>query len=383
MKRIKRIAVATGTRADWGLLSPIAKELSSRGAEISVIATNMHLLPQFGDTYKEILADGFAIDHRVPTEGTRAEITAQTTTGFAEVFGKERFDAVLILGDRFEMLGAATAALLCGVPIIHIAGGTVSYGALDDSIRHAISKMATLHLTETEKCRRRLLRMGENPDSVVVSGAIGCRNVLETPLMSRGEIEKELDFRLGEECFVATLHPTTLSSIPPLQQMRNFTEAIAEDIESRGSRFIITFPNNDVDAAPQLALLRSLAESHRDSVKLVASLGRTRYFSALAHSGGCVGNSSGGLIEAPLIGIPTLNIGNRQDGREAPASVVNCGDSKAEILRGLRRIAAPDAPRPSSPSESPYYRENTLNIMADAIMNFEFQQYPKKRFFEQ
>jgi UDP-N-acetylglucosamine 2-epimerase (non-hydrolysing)/GDP/UDP-N,N'-diacetylbacillosamine 2-epimerase (hydrolysing) len=379
MKRNESIYIASGTRADWGLLSPIAKELVRRGASVEVIATNMHLMPEYGDTYKEILADGFVIRHRVPTAGSRAEITAQALSGFSRIFEQESPKAVVILGDRFEMLGVASAALLTGIPIIHIAGGTVSYGAIDDSIRHAISKMATLHLTETEACRERLLAMGEDPDSVVVTGAIGCHNALNMPRIAQPELERDIDFHLGEECRIATLHPTTISPLSPWLQMKNFTDAIGADIAANATRYLITFPNNDVDAAPQLQLLRDLEAANPDCVKVMASLGARRYLSAMAYCGACVGNSSGGLVETPSFGIPTLDIGNRQEGRERAASVIHCGDTTEDIYAGLQRLNEPDIKEIAAKRENPYSRPNTLQIMVDSILSYPFMPYPKKR----
>lgn len=163
------IAVATGTRADWGLLSPLARELRRRGAIVRIVATNMHLMPQFGDTWREIENDGFEISARIPAEGDMARIAAMALDGFSRYLREENPDAMVILGDRCEMLGAASAALLTGVPIVHVAGGTLSLGAVDDSVRHAITKMAWLHLVETEKCRQRVLAMGEEPERVLTT----------------------------------------------------------------------------------------------------------------------------------------------------------------------------------------------------------------------
>jgi UDP-hydrolysing UDP-N-acetyl-D-glucosamine 2-epimerase len=221
--------------------------------------------------------------------------------------------------------------------------------------------------------------MGEDPHSVVVTGAIGCHNALNMPRIPQPTLEQDLHFQLGENCRVATLHPTTISMLSPLQQMQNFTTAIADDIAQNGTRYLITFPNNDVDAAPQLQLLHDLEAANPDSVKVVASLGARRYLSAMSYCGACVGNSSGGLVETPSFGIPTLDIGNRQEGRERAASVLHCGDSKEEIYAGLQQLNKPDIKEIAAIRENPYSRPNTLQIMVDSILSYPFTPYPKKR----
>lgn len=377
------IAIATGTRADWGLLSPLATELCRRGHRVGVMATNMHLRTDCGYTVDEIMRDGFVPVAEIPAEGTPSQITAAATAGFAAAFGRLHPRAVVILGDRFEMLGVATAALLCGVPIIHIAGGTVSEGAFDDSIRHSISKMATLHLTETERCRKRLIAMGEQPVQVITTGAIGVENVLKTPLMTREELETSLGWRITGRLIVATLHAATLSSVSPRQQMRDFLSGLDivmhrhEDIQ-----VLLTYPNNDVDPAPQIALLEEFASAHKDRVCLVPSLGRVRYMSALHLANAVAGNSSSGLVEVPSMGIPTLDVGVRQAGREHGPSVWHCGPTAVEVAEGLEYVLSDPMQTLAARRENPYCRPHTASLMADAIEACDFRPYPVKKFYE-
>ncbi len=377
------IAIATGTRADWGLLSPLAAELRRRGHKVGVMATNMHLREDCGHTVDEIVRDGFVPVAEIPTEGTPAQITAASTAGFASAFGSLCPRAVVILGDRFEMLGAATAALLCGVPIIHIAGGTVSEGAFDDSIRHSISKMATLHLTETERCRARLIAMGEQPEQVITTGAIGVENVLKTPLMTREELERSLGRRLTGRLIVATLHAATLSTVSPRQQMQDFLSGLDivmhrhEDIQ-----VLLNYPNNDVDPAPQIALLEEFASAHSAGVCLIPSLGRVRYMSALHLASAVAGNSSSGLVEVPSVGIPTLDVGIRQAGREHGPSVWHCGSTATEVAEGLEYVLSEPMQTLAARRENPYARSHTVSLMADAIEAHDFRPYPVKKFYE-
>ncbi|MDE6669797.1 MAG: UDP-N-acetylglucosamine 2-epimerase (hydrolyzing) [Muribaculaceae bacterium] len=377
------IAIATGTRADWGLLSPLATELCRRGHKVGVMATNMHLRADCGHTVDEIVRDGFAPVAEIPVEGIPVQIAAAATVGFATAFDSLHPRAVVILGDRFEMLGVATAALLCGVPIIHIAGGTVSEGAFDDSIRHSISKMATLHLTETERCRNRLIAMGEQPAQVITTGAIGVENVLKTPLMTRLELETSLDWHITGRLIVATLHAATLSLVSPHQQMQEFLTGLEtvmyryEDIQ-----VLLTYPNNDVDPTPQITLLKEFVSRHGDRVCLVPSLGRVRYMSALHLASAVAGNSSSGLVEVPSVGIPTLDVGIRQAGREHGPSVWHCGPTAVEVAEGLEYVLSDCMQAIATRCENPYARAHTASLMADAIEKFDFRPYPVKKFYE-
>lgn len=380
-KKHPLIAVATGTRADWGLLSPLARELRRRGAIVRIVATNMHLMPQFGDTWREIENDGFEISARIPAEGDMARIAAMALDGFSRYLREENPDAMVILGDRCEMLGAASAALLTGVPIVHVAGGTLSLGAVDDSVRHAITKMAWLHLVETEKCRQRVLAMGEEPERVLTTGAIGVCNSLELPRLSENELEEDFGIKVDSDTFVATLHPTTLSHQPPVEQMREFAEAVDLFMQRESVRFIITYPNNDSDAAPLIKVLEELRQKYPSRILLVPSLGRLRYLSALGYAGACVGNSSSGIVEAPSFHIPVLDIGTRQQGRECATSVIHCECSADDILEGLLKVRTPEERRKAKLVCNPYYRDGTIDIMASAIMNARFVHFPRKHFY--
>lgn len=379
------IAIATGTRADWGLLSPLAHELQHTGHEVGVMVCNMHLDPRCGNTLDEIRRDGFEPVALIPTPGSAAQATAAATAGFAEAFGRLKPRAVVILGDRFEMLGVATAALLSGVPIVHIAGGTVSEGAFDDSMRHAISKMATLHLTETEACRDRLLRMGEQPGSVVVTGSIGVENVMKTPLMTPGELAESLGWEPGEEYIVATLHAATLDPVlRPAEQMRNFLDGLSQVMAMPAYsrlRVLLTYPNNDTALRPLIELMEAFGQRWGARVHTVPSLGRVRYLSALRGALAVAGNSSSGIVEVPSAGVPTLDVGVRQAGRECGPSVVHCGSGAADVARGLLEVLSPDVQALAARRINPYHRDGTAAAMGRAITEFDFHPFPSKKFY--
>lgn len=373
-----KIAIATGTRADWGLLSPLAQELSKkRNVEIYILATNMHYLPEYGFTWKEIVADGFKIAADIPTSGTPAEITSQTISGFDNIFKKNTFDCCIILGDRFEMLGVATAAILNKLHIVHIAGGEISEGAFDDSMRHAITKLSTLHLTETEEYRNRVIQMGEEPNRVINTGAIGVHNAINVEIMPLNELEQSINFTLSDKCLLVTLHPATLEKASPTEQMQNLLTALDSMPEYK---LLFTLPNNDENSAPMIDLINKYRDNNPQRMCVVPSLGRIRYLSALRYVTAVVGNSSSGLIEVPSAGIPTLNIGIRQQGRTAGKSVIHCGTSVDDIIVGLKNVTSEDTRNMARIARNPYAQPDTLKQMCEAILSFPFEKYQYKRF---
>lgn len=373
-----KIAIATGTRADWGLLSPLAQELSKkRNVEIYILATNMHYLPEYGFTWKEIVADGFKIAADIPTSGTPAEITSQTISGFDNIFKKNTFDCCIILGDRFEMLGVATAAILNKLHIVHIAGGEISEGAFDDSIRHAITKLSTLHLTETEEYRNRVIQMGEEPNRVINTGAIGVHNAINVEIMPLNELEQSINFTLSDKCLLVTLHPATLEKASPTEQMQNLLTALDSIPEYK---LLFTLPNNDENSAPMIDLINKYRDNNPQRMCVVPSLGRIRYLSALRYVTAVVGNSSSGLIEVPSAGIPTLNIGIRQQGRTAGKSVIHCGTSVDDIIVGLKNVTSEETRNMARIARNPYAQPDTLKQMCEAILSFPFEKYQYKRF---
>lgn len=365
------IAIATSTRADWGLLTPLADELRQRGIPIAVLASNMHLLPRMGLTVNEIEAAGHE-PQRLPTAGaTPVETSANTLLLYGKWFGEHRPRAVVILGDRYEMLAVASAATLQGVPIIHIAGGTVSEGAMDNAIRNAITQLATLHLAETALCARRLTAMGVEGKDILVAGALGVWNAANVPLMSRRELEESLGRRLPDKYFVGTLHAATLDTLSPEDQMREFLAGLEQFINSEPDYgAILTYPNNDTDPLPLIAQLKKLASRHPGRILLMPSLGMRRYLSAVSLSEGVIGNSSSGVVEVASLGVPTLDIGIRQKGRERAPSVAHAASDAASILAGLRQICSKQAKALAAKRENPYFTPGTPRIMADRIETF-------------
>lgn len=362
------IAIATSTRADWGLLTPLAEEFTRQGIEHKVLASNMHLMPEMGMTINEIRASGEE-PVEFPTAGTSiSETLANSTRMHGEWFATNRPKAVVILGDRYEMLGVASAATINGISIIHIAGGTVSEGAMDNAIRNAISQLASLHLTETEKCASRLEGMGIKKENVVVTGAIGVWNTLNVPLMSREELQGSLGRTLPEKFFVGTLHAATLDTVPPEKQMEEFLAGIEGFMEARpGYGAILTYPNNDTDPAPLIVQLRELEAKYPENIIVVPSLGMRRYLSAVALSEGVIGNSSSGIVEVASLGVPTLDVGNRQNGRERAVSVIHCDATGGAVTMSLSLITTPMIKGIAAKKSNPYYQPDTPKVMTEAI----------------
>ncbi len=384
----RRVVFVSSTRADWGLLSPLARALRDGAPEllVTVVATNMHLLPEYGMTVDEIRNDGFdpvCADMRVEgsDEASRVRALARCTAAMADVFDELRPDLIVILGDRYEILGVASAAALMNIPIVHIAGGEISEGAVDDSIRHAVTKLSTLHLTATEDYRRRVIQLGEDPARVINTGAIGVWNALHVPRMPRRELEAFLGLSLSQgPVAVVTYHPATLDGgETPAARVRQLLEALDKFPELTS---VITYPNNDAHSEGIISEIQRYAAA-RERVVAVRSLGMKRYLSLLACADLCVGNSSSGIVEVPSFHIPTVDIGIRQRGRIAAESVIHCGDSHREIAAALRYALSPEMRLRLPEISNPYYKPDTLRLQAQAVREFAASlPCPQKKFYD-
>ena len=383
---MRKICIATGTRADWGLLSGIAKALDSRDdVELQIVATNMHLSERYGATYHEIERDGLHIDYRVPmpadTDSPHDTVVAMSECmrGFADAYETLRPDLLIILGDRYEMLAVASAAAMMRIPIIHIAGGTVSEGAVDDSIRHAITKLASLHLAETDEARRRIVQMGEDPARVVATGALGVWNIMNQPLLSKAELEESLGgFTLDpESTLLVTYHPATLDNGDPAARFNELLGAL--DMFPR-SKVLLTHPNNDAGGEAIAALVEDYARANPDRVRAVTSLGMLRYLSSLRNVAAVVGKSSSGIVEVPSMHIPTVDVGIRQKGRLCSASVIHCADDCESITEAIATALSSEGRRQAREASNPYYRPDTVTLMVRTILDFMPRRNVTKRF---
>lgn len=369
---MKKIAIATSNRADWGLLHPLVKELDSRGVKPIIIATYAHLLPEMGDTIQELVEDGYPPTMSVPARQPVREAVGDTITGFSKALQFLKPDVLVILGDRVEMLGVATAALLGRVPIAHIAGGTVSEGAVDDAIRNSISQMATWHFPETERGRRKLILAGADPGKVVTAGALGVFNTRAVEMLPLEKIEVHIGFRLGKKFLLGTFHPATLSPLSPIEQMKIWIEGLRLALEADPDlKILLTFPNTDSDPAPLLSLLYTFQTENRERVRVVPSLGRVRYINAARQAAVVAGNSSSGIVELPSVGVPVVDVGIRQQGRQRSKAVIHAELEPGAISEAISEALSPRGAAHAKAATNPYYKADTPSIIASTLLNTE------------
>jgi UDP-hydrolysing UDP-N-acetyl-D-glucosamine 2-epimerase len=354
----RKIAVLTGSRAEYGLFRPLLDELErDSGFAVSLIVTGTHLDARFGMTVAEIEREGRRIATRVPlpldddSELGVSRAMAAALAGVAAALDAERPDVLVVLGDRYETLAAACAALLARVPLAHLHGGELSQGAADDAMRHAVAKMAWLHFPATPGAAARIEQLGEDPARVFTVGALGIDNALRRPRLSRSELEGELGPLFGPTTALATFHPVTLEESSGAQQIGELLSALDDFPESHT---VFTLPNADAGNRAVAAAISRYCDAHPDRARAFASLGSRRYLSLLGWADVCLGNSSSGVIEAPSLGTPTVDIGERQSGRERASCVLHCEPQTAAIATTLRRALAPDIQRLARSCPNPY-----------------------------
>lgn len=332
---MRKICVITGTRAEFGLLRPlIALIAKDEELQLQLIATGMHLSPEFGYTLDEIIAAGFVVDKKVEcllssdTAVGVSKTIALAISGFADAFEALQPDLVLVLGDRTEILGAVIAAGIANIPIAHLHGGETTEGAYDEAIRHSITKFSHLHFTSTEAYRKRVIQLGEQPEMVFNVGAIGLDAVKKLKLLNKEEFENSIGFKLKKRNVLITYHPVTLEKEAPIQTFENILQALDELSETG---LIFTHANSDKNGRVINKMITEYVEIHRDKAVAFKSLGQLRYLSALQFVDFVIGNSSSGILEVPAFRIPTINIGDRQKGRICNESVINSNNSLEDI----------------------------------------------------
>ena len=330
----------TTSRADFGLLRGLLKAIRADSAlRLQVIASGMHLAPKFGRTWRDIEAEGIRIDRKISLRLTGDSSVANLKSigvglnGFAEAFAELKPEIVVLLGDRFELLAPAISALMLGIPIAHIHGGELSEGAIDDSIRHAITKLASLHFATTETYRRRIVQMGESPNRVFNFGAPGLDQLYGSTPLSRPQLERELGFSLEDPAALVTYHPVTRETDSAEAQVKCLVAAI----KASGLKAVFTMANADARGALINARLQAVCAQTPERFKWIPHLGHRRYLSCLKHFAVMVGNSSSGLTEAPSFRLPAVNVGDRQRGRVRAANVIDVACSRAAVLRGIKR----------------------------------------------
>ncbi len=369
----KRISILTATRAEYGLLKPIIQKLrGNESFDVRLVVTGAHLSPEFGLTYREIVMDGIPIDEKIEillSADTPAAISKSmglAMVSFADYFSRLNPDLLIVLGDRYETLAVAIAAMNQRIPIAHLYGGETTEGAIDESIRHAITKLSYLHFTSTLEYRNRVIQLGESPDRVFCVGAVGVENIRQVKLMSRVELEEQLHFRLDKPYAVITFHPVTLELGASSAQIAALLEACDT---FKDMKFVFTKANSDTEGRIINQMIDEYVSVHHNAIA-VTSLGMVRYLSALKSAAMVIGNSSSGLVEAPSFGIPTINIGDRQRGRLQSESVINCKPVKEEIERAIEQALSSDFITNARKSVNPYGDGKVSDKIADTIEDF-------------
>lgn len=374
---MKRIGIMTGTRAEYGLLKPLMQEINKdNDLELYLIVSGMHLSPEFGMTYQEIEEDGFEINTKVEmllSSDSPAGISKSIglgVIGFADEFQRADLDMLILLGDRYEALSAAICAMVMRIPIAHLHGGELTEGAIDEGIRHSITKMSYLHFTSTEQYRNRVIQLGENPERVFYVGALGVENIKKINLMTKEELERSIHFEIDENTVVVTYHPVTLENNTVEEQFLNLLKVLDRNPKIR---MIFTKANADTNGRIVNELIDKYAAQNSERACAFMSLGQKRYLSALKYCRIVIGNSSSGIIEAPSFGKPIINIGDRQKGRICADSVINCGYTQQEIQQAMETALTEEFENKASNCRNPYEKENTaaniISVIKDYLLN--------------
>jgi UDP-hydrolysing UDP-N-acetyl-D-glucosamine 2-epimerase len=353
----RRIGVVTVSRSDYGHLRPVLEGIRrAPDLELVLFVAGMHLDPAFGSTAREIEADGLAIAERIAMleRGDSPEAVAASTgrgvEGFARAFARQPVDLLIILGDRFEMLAAAVAALPFALPVAHIHGGEVSEGAMDNQIRHAITKLAHLHFASAEPHARRIAQMGEEAWRIHTVGGPGIDRIATTEALTREALALELDLPAGGRWLLVTFHPVTLE----YRDTASHVDELLAALEKTDGTLVITYPNADTSGRLIIDRLEEFAARHPGRCRLIRNLGERLYLSLLRHADVMIGNSSSGLIEAPSFGLPAVNIGARQRGRLRGANVIDVEPARDEILRGIETVQTPAFRAGARAAANPY-----------------------------
>jgi GDP/UDP-N,N'-diacetylbacillosamine 2-epimerase (hydrolysing) len=381
----RKICVITGTRAEYGLLRWVMQGIKD-DAELTlqIIATGMHLSPEFDLTYREIEKDGFRIDRKVEmltssdTSVGVAKSMGLGMIGFADAFDALEPNLIVVLGDRFEIFAAVSAALVARIPVAHLHGGETTEGAFDEALRHSITKMSHLHFVAAEEYRQRVIQLGEQPDRVFLVGGLGVDSIKRMTLLDRTELEASLDFKLGSKSLLITFHPVTLEMETAVAQMTELLSALAT---LRETQLIFTMPNADTGGRILIKMVEQFVANHPNA-RAYTSLGQLRYLSCIAQVDGVVGNSSSGLIEVPTFKKGTVNIGERQRGRLQAKSVINCEPFRSNIATALEILFSVDFKASLNQITNPYGEGGASALVIEVLKSHTIDNIVKKVFYD-
>ncbi len=382
---MRKICIITGTRAEYGLLRWVMQGVKDDPElKLQIIATGMHLSPEFGLTYQAIEQDGFQIDRKVEM------LTSSDTTigiaksmglgmiGFADALHELEPDLIVVLGDRFEIFAAVSAALVARIPVAHLHGGETTEGAFDEALRHSITKMSHLHFVAAEPYRQRVIQLGEQPDRVFLVGGLGIDNIKRLQLLARDALEASLDFKLGRKSLLITFHPVTLETSTAADQM---TELLAALADLKDTQLLFTLPNADTDGRALIKMVEQFVAEHANA-RAYTSLGQLRYLSCVAQVDGVIGNSSSGLAEAPSFKKGTINIGDRQRGRLQANSVIDCEPNRESISAALAKLYSTDFQAHLCHVINPYGEGGASEKVVKIIKQYSNDCIVKKTFYD-
>jgi len=382
---MRKICIVTGTRAEYGLLRWVMDAVcTASGLELQVIATGMHLSPEFGLTYREIEKDGFIIDRKV-----EMLLSSDTPTGLAKSMGlgligfgaaleELRPNLMLVLGDRFEIMAAVAAAMVARIPVAHLHGGEATEGAFDEAIRHSITKMSHLHFVAAEEYRKRVIQLGEQPERVFLVGGLGIDNIKKLTLLDRPSLEASLGFKLGRRNLLITFHSVTLENATSAQQMAELLAAL-EKLEN--THLIFTMPNADTHGRVLFDMIKQFVSIHPNSRAFI-SLGQLLYLSCIQHVDGVVGNSSSGLLETPSFGKGTINIGDRQRGRLKAKSVLDCNPDRDSIGKAIEHLYSSPFQAMLKTVGNPYGEGGASEKIVQVLKDYPLESILKKTFYD-
>ena len=380
----KKICVVTGTRAEYGLLHRLLLILKNDPQiELQLVVTGSHLSPSHGMTINEIESDGFVPVAKLPIDLSddsklaTVKAMANVTSQIAETLSGLNPDVVVLLGDRYEILATAQAALILNIPVAHIHGGELTSGAFDDSIRHAVTKMSSLHFVAAQEYARRVVQLGEQPSSVFNVGSLGVENALASKLMDKSDLSAALNVELKNPILLVTYHPTTRSTMSVTEE----TDQVLSALEKFSyCTIVFTGVNADPGNAELSSQITKFVQRDPKRRSLHASLGQNKYLSLLNLCDAVIGNSSSGIIEAPAFGKPTVNIGGRQDGRLRANSIIDVGVAKQEIQTAIETALSPNWRERCAETVNSYKSSNTAQLIADTLKNAELNLH--KTFFD-
>ena len=381
----RKICVVTGSRAEYGLLYWLLKEIETdKKLELQLIVTGMHLSPEFGLTYKEIEKD-FKIEKKI-----NIDLSSDTSVGisksiglaqsyFAEAYNKLEPDIILVVGDRYEVFGASIAAMISKIPIAHIHGGEITKGSWDDNIRHCISKLAHLHFVATKEYKRRVIQLGEMPERVFLIGGLGIENIKKMKLLSKIEFEKSINFKLNKKNMLVTFHPETIGKNSSKKHFKELLDALSN---LKDTNIIFTKSNSDLHGKAINKMIDQFCSKHKKKTISFASLGQLNYLSALKHVDMVIGNSSSGILEAPSFKLATLNIGDRQTGRIKAKSIVDCFPKKKDIINSINKIYSRNFQMSLQIVRNPYDKGLTSKKITKVLKNFNIKNITEKIFYD-